>query len=58
MADLDHEQIIVRTGTRPGPPVIIAVHSTSWARQSADAGCGITRAGVTGSRTRFDCRLT
>jgi glutamate dehydrogenase/leucine dehydrogenase len=37
MADLDHEEIIVRTGARSGLPVIVAVHSTTLGQ--AVGGC-------------------
>ncbi|MGH3211124.1 MAG: Glu/Leu/Phe/Val dehydrogenase dimerization domain-containing protein [Trebonia sp.] len=43
MTDLDHEEIIVRTGARSGLPVIIAVHSTALGQ--AVGGCRLWRYG-------------
>jgi glutamate dehydrogenase/leucine dehydrogenase len=41
MADLDHEEIMVRTGSRSGLPVIVAVHSTALGQ--AVGGCRVRR---------------
>jgi glutamate dehydrogenase/leucine dehydrogenase len=41
MADLDHEEIMVRTGPRSGVPVIVAVHSTALGQ--AVGGCRVRR---------------
>jgi glutamate dehydrogenase/leucine dehydrogenase len=41
MADLEHEEIVVRTGPRSGLPVIVAVHSTALGQ--AVGGCRMWR---------------
>jgi glutamate dehydrogenase/leucine dehydrogenase len=39
VADLDHEEIVVRTGPRSGLPVIVAIHSTALGQ--AVGGCRV-----------------